>query len=299
MALQPDTRILTVEQLGPDDLVETFAFLDRDPILNVYLIALTLRDGLAHPRDAFWAARRDGEIVALHYLGPQSGAILPVGDDIAGLRLLAEEACDRLPALPRRFQIIGPRGAAEPFIACFAQAGVIPRLERAQTYMAVERGEGPAPERLPELRPAAPEDHERVFESGAQLRIEELGEDPRAADPMSYARRVEEECRDGHTFVWTDAHGLRFRASVSAVTGDAAQVSGVYTPPALRNRGIARRGVGELCARLFERSRSACLFVNDINAPAIAVYRRLGFTPRAAWVSAFYTTRPRSGAAAR
>jgi hypothetical protein len=28
--------------------------------------------------------------------------------------------------------------------------------------------------------------------------------------------------------------------------------------------------------------------VNDFNAPAIAAYRRLGFTPRAAWASAFF-----------
>jgi predicted GNAT family acetyltransferase len=291
MALHHDTRTLAVDRLGPDDLIETFAFLDRDPLLNVYLVALTLRDGLARPRDAFWAARRDGEIGALLYLGPQSGAILPVGDDAAGLRLLAEETCERLVVLPRRFQIIGPRRAVEPFITCFADAGVTPRLERAQTYMAVERDALTAPEGLPELRPASPEDYDRVFESGASLRIEELGEDPREADPMSYARRVEEECRDGHTFLWADAEGLRFRASVSAVTADAAQVSGVYTPPALRNLGIATQGVGELCTRLFERSRAASLFVNDINAPAIAVYRRLGFTTRAAWVSAFYTAR--------
>jgi len=293
MALHPDTRILAVDRLGPDDLLETFAFLDRDPVVNVYLVALTLRDGLAHPRDAFWAARRDGEIVALLYLGPQSGAILPVGDDVAGLRLLAEEACERLPVLPRRFQVIGPRRAVEPFVTCFAAAGVTPRLERAQSYMAVDGDAFVAPERMRALRAAGPEDYDRVFESGTRLRIEELGEDPRAADPMAYARRVEEECRDGHTFLWTDAEGLRFRASVSAVTADAAQVSGVYTPPGLRNRGIATRGVGELCARLFERSRSATLFVNDVNAAAIAVYRRLGFTTRAAWTSAFYTARAR------
>ena len=294
MALHHDTRPLAVDRLGPEDLIETFAFLDRDPIVNVYLVALTLRDGLAHPRDAFWAARRDGEIVALLYLGPQSGAILPVGDDPAGLRLLAEEVCDRLPALPRRFQIIGPRHSAEPFISCFAEAGVAPRLERAQTYMAVERDALVATQGLPELRPACPEDFDRVFESGASLRVEELGEDPREADPMSYARRAEEECRDGYTFVWSDQECLRFRASVSAVTADAAQVSGVYTPPALRNLGIATRGVGELCRQLFERSRAVSLFVNDINAPAIAVYRRLGFTTRAAWISAFYTARPRA-----
>jgi predicted GNAT family acetyltransferase len=277
-----------VDRLGPDDLIETFAFLDRDPVVNVYLVALTLRDGLAHTRDTFWAARRDGEIAALLYLGPQSGAILPVGDDPAGLRLLAEEARVRLSALPRRFQVIGPRAAAAPFLACFSDAGLTPRLERAQTYMALDRGALAVPERLPELRPASPDDHPRMFESGVHLRVEELDEDPRVADLMSYSRRVEEECRDGHTFVWTGAEGLRFRASVSAATADAAQISGVYTPPALRNQGIARRGVGELCLRLFEHSGAACLFVNDINAPALAVYRRLGFTKRAEWVSAFY-----------
>ena len=288
MTLDHDTRAVAVDRLGPGDLLETFAFLDRDPVVNVYLVALTLRDGLDHPRDAFWAARRDGEIAALLYLGPQSGAILPVGDDQTGLRLLAEETRARLSALPRRFQVVGPRAATAPFLACFSDAGLTPRLERAQTYMAVERGALVAPERLPELRPASPDDHERIFESGVHLRVEELDEDPRVADPMSYARRVEEECRDGHTFVWTGAEGLRFRASVSAATADAAQISGVYTPPALRNQGIARRGVGELCLRLFEHSGAACLFVNDTNAPALAVYRRLGFTKRADWVSAFY-----------
>ena len=72
------------------------------------------------------------------------------------------------------------------------------------------------------------------------------------------------------------------------MTPDAAQVSGVYVPPARRGQGFATRGLGELCARLFERSRALCLFVNDFNAPAIAAYDRLGFVPRAAWASAFF-----------
>jgi predicted GNAT family acetyltransferase len=76
---------------------------------------------------------------------------------------------------------------------------------------------------------------------------------------------------------------------VSALTPEAAQVSGVYTPPERRNRGYAKRGLAELCIRLLERSRAVCLFVNDFNAPAIAVYRRLGFDVRADWASAFYS----------
>jgi hypothetical protein len=67
------------------------------------------------------------------------------------------------------------------------------------------------------------------------------------------------------------------------------QISAVYVPPEHRNRGCARRGLAELCARFFERSRAACLFVNDTNAPALAVYRRLGLRACAQWASAFYT----------
>ena len=46
MALHPDAGALAIERLGPPNLVELFAFLDRDPVLNVYLVALarTLSD---------------------------------------------------------------------------------------------------------------------------------------------------------------------------------------------------------------------------------------------------------------
>jgi predicted GNAT family acetyltransferase len=157
--------------------------------------------------------------------------------------------------------------------------------------MAVEPGALPPFARLPELAPARREDVTLVYESGARLHSEELEEDPRDVDPLGYRRRVEEQCRDGHTYLWKDREGLCFRASVSAVTADAAQISGVYTPPERRNQGFARRGLAELCARLFEHSRAVCLFVNDFNAPALAVYRRLGFRERAPWYSLFYDTR--------
>jgi predicted GNAT family acetyltransferase len=39
---------------------------------------------------------------------------------------------------------------------------------------------------------------------------------------------------------------------------------------------------------LFARSRHVCLFVNDFNASAIAVYRHMGFQDHAPWASAFY-----------
>jgi GNAT superfamily N-acetyltransferase len=289
----PEERVAptSVDRLSPGDLVDTFAFLDRDPVLNVYLLALTLRDALAQPRDEYWAARRDEEIVALLHLGGQSGAVLPLGDDETGLRLLADQARARLSFLPRRFQVIGPRVATRTVVRHIARSGFSPWLERDQVYMALDPDQLQPFERVPDLSPARREDHAMVFESGARLRLEELGEDPRKADPAAYQKRVDEECRDGHTYLWRGEGGLIFRASVSAITADAFQISGVYTTPEHRNRGIARRALSELCTRLFERSRASCLFVNDFNAPAIAAYHRMGFVQKADWASAFYDTR--------
>jgi GNAT superfamily N-acetyltransferase len=291
MTLDHDTGSVTIDRLGPENLTEAFGFLDRDPVLNVYLIALTLRDGLARPRDETWAARRGGELVGLVHLGAQSGAVLPHVEDPGATDALSRHVLERAAFLPRRFHVIGPRAATKAFHDRFAAAGMSPRIFRDQRYMVLERDALPPFERLPELRPSSPTDYRLVFESGAAMRAEELEEDPRESDPIAYARRVEEECRDGYSFLWTDREGLCFRASMSARTGDAVQIAGVYTPPARRNRGTARRGMSELCLRLLEKSRSACLFVNDFNAPAIALYRRIGFRDHAEWASAFYDLR--------
>lgn len=296
MALDHRSGVLSLDRLGPPNLIETFGFLDRDPVLNVYLLALTLRDELAKPRDELWAARRDGEITSLLYLGGQSGAVLPLGEDPGALELMADQLVARLSELPRRFQIIGQRAGVRAMVSRLEREGVRPRLIRDQWYMAIDRGRIAPFDRLEALGRARREDYDLVYQSGALLRAEELDEDPRVSDPFGYAKRVEEECRDGYTHLWVDEEGLCFRASVSALTPEAAQVSGVFTPPTRRNRGLARRGLSELCSRLLERSAAVCLFVNDFNAPAISLYRRLGFETRSPWASAFYegTGEPRT-----
>ena len=288
MAIHPDAGAVAIQRLGPPDLVELFGFLDRDPVLNVYMLALTLRDALARPQEEVWAARRGEELAAVVHLGGPSGAVLPVGEDAEALDLLADHTLRRRMILPRRIQVVGTRAAVEPFVRRFAQAGIRPRLNRGQVYMALEPGKLTPFERLPELRVATASDYDVLYESGADLRAEELEEDPRRGDASAYARRVGEEARDGSTWLWMAGGVLRFRASVSALTADAAQIAGVYTPAPFRNRGFARRSLSELCVRLTGRTRNVCLFVNDFNAPALALYRRMGFTAMADWASAFY-----------
>jgi len=287
MALHPGIGAPVLDPLGPRDVPEVLAFLEADPVLHVYLIALVLRDALARPNDAWWGARRHGRLTALLYLGAHSGAVLPAGEDEDALRELGEAAARERALRAPRLQVIGTRDAVRALRAGFEGDGAVLRLDRSQVYMALDRPPaGLAP--LPELRPARREDYAFLYRAGAELRAEELLEDPREVDPVAYARRVEEECRDGWTWVWRDARGMCFRAGISAITRTAAQVSGVWVPPALRGRGLARRALGELCSRLLARTGHVCLFVNDFNAPALALYRRLDFRERAAWASAFY-----------
>jgi len=292
MALHPGIGAPVLDRLGPRDVPEVLSFLEDDPVLHVYLIALVLRDALARPHDAWWGARRDGRLTALLYIGAHSGAVLPAGDDLPAIVALGTRAA-REPGRPGRIQVIGPREAVAGLRAIYPGEPALPRLERDQVYMALDRAPQGVAEPLPELRAARREDYAFLYQAGADLRAEELLEDPRQVDPEAYARRVEEECRDGWTWIWRDARGLVFRAGISALTTHAAQVSGVYVPPALRGQGIARRALGEFCTRLLQRTRHVCLFVNDFNAPALALYHRLGFRSRAAWASAFYVSRDR------
>jgi ribosomal protein S18 acetylase RimI-like enzyme len=292
MALHPGIGTPVLDRLGPRDVPEVLSFLEDDPVLNVYLIALVLRDALARPHDTWWGARRDGRLTALLYVGAHSGAVLPAGDDLEAHRALGRAARDERPPVPSRLQVIGPRAAVAALREHFPGPGTTARLERSQVYLVLERapgGPGGDPDwAAPELRSARREDYALLYHAGADLRTEELLEDPRAIDPVAFARRVEEECRDGWTWILRDARGLCFRAGVSALTSEAAQISGVYVPPGLRGQGIATRALGELCTRLLQRSRVVCLFVNDFNAPALALYRRLGFRELAQWTSVFY-----------
>ena len=292
MALHPGIGTPVLDRLGPRDVPEVLSFLEDDPVLNVYLIALVLRDALARPHDTWWGARRDGRLSAILYIGAHSGAVLPAGDDPEAHRALGRAAMEERPQHPSRLQIIGPHDAVAALREHFPGTGASARLERAQVYLVLERAPGTpggyAGPLAPELRTARREDYAFLYHAGADLRTEELLEDPRTVDPVAFARRVEEECRDGWTWILRDPRGLCFRAGVSALTSEAAQVSGVYVPPALRGQGIATRALAELCTRLFQRSRVVCLFVNDFNAPALALYKRLGFRQLATWTSVFY-----------
>ena len=69
---------------------------------------------------------------------------------------------------------------------------------------------------------------------------------------------------------------IRFKAEASAWTPSAVQLQQVWTDPEARGRGDASRALRDLIRLLLERVPTVCLFVRPENAPALALYDRIG-----------------------
>ena len=104
-------------------------------------------------------------------------------------------------------------------------------------------------------------------------------EDPLEKDANHFRRHVEHRIDNGRTYVWFDQHRrLLFKADISAQGSWGAQISGVYTPPALRGNGIATAAMTQICDALFDRGfPRATLYVNRTNEAARRVYAKVGF----------------------
>ena len=61
-------------------------------------------------------------------------------------------------------------------------------------------------------------------------------------------------------------------------TAATAQIQGVWTPPEARGHGYAARALAAVARHLLKTEATLSLYVNDFNAPAIALYERVGFT---------------------
>jgi predicted GNAT family acetyltransferase len=132
----------------------------------------------------------------------------------------------------------------------------------------------------PLLRRVRPDELDVLLPASVAMFTEEVGVSPLGLDGgAAYRARVAELIALGRAFARIEDGQVLFKAEIGAVTPHACQVQGVWVRPELRGRGLAVAG---MAAVVNEALRSVApvvsLYVNDFNAPARAVYRKVGFT---------------------
>jgi uncharacterized protein len=130
---------------------------------------------------------------------------------------------------------------------------------------------------LDKARYATTRDLEQLVPACAAMHKEEVGIDPLERDAVGYRERIRELIEKRRSVVRIAEGRIAAKCEFSAVTSDAVQLMGVWTHPQMRRRGLSMELLREVCGHLGRRDKTVTLFVNDFNAPAIALYESLGF----------------------
>ena len=267
---------LRVRLLGRQDAGQLLAYLDRNPVRDVFIASRVRYDGvLATPAwSPLWGAFDGNELRGVLHVGPN---LVPAVDGLEVVDALAPAAARPAPTR----MIVGERRAVERLWAAVAPTYPRPREVRRRQFVYVLGKDDlvvpPAARTDGRARYAAPADEEVVLRLSAAMHAEEVGEDPLEQDPAGYRRRVQVLIRRGWTFVYQCGDRLVFKMDVGCASDGVAQIQGVYVPPELRGQGWGTRGMSACCELALVSFPCLSLYVNDFNRPAIALYERIGF----------------------
>lgn len=267
----------SIRSLSGSDRSSVFAFLEREPVLNIYLLSRLMDDGFGHIGQTI-EIRHHGATVCVASL--TSNLVFAVdremssGDRKWTLELLADRVlCGS--SIPRA--IIAEERCVEEVWRQLRSRIDPPTVVRLRQPVYVLEGSPVNGVVMESLRFSTLDDLDALVPACAAMHLEEVGIDPLERDAAGYRQRVRELILRRRSLVLTVEGAIAFKCEFSAVTLQAIQLMGVWTAPAHRRRGYARRGMVDVCRYITSEGRMATLFVNDFNAPAIGLYESLGF----------------------
>ncbi|MFP5415983.1 MAG: GNAT family N-acetyltransferase [Actinomycetes bacterium] len=255
-----------------------------DPVANCF-VASRVDAGVLSPRGT-------GELWGYPAGAPY--ALLHVGANVVPVNADAE-ARDAFAADMGRWRtfvaIVGPaadaldlwRRLSDRWGRVFAEARVV---RERQLLMARSLPSPVEPD--PRLQLATPAEVDSYTDGAVAMYREELEEDPLASNPVGYRRYVRSLIEGGRAYAIVEDGVVVFKADLGAVSAQVAQVQGVWLAPGLRGRGLSVPAMAAVTNAVVGTGRTASLYVNDFNAPAVACYRRVGFDEVGALASVLY-----------
>jgi RimJ/RimL family protein N-acetyltransferase len=257
-----------LEVIGRARAADALAFLAERPYDNVY-VSWLIATGQAERQGEVVAWRDgDGRITGVCYLGAQ---IVPCGDAVA-VDAFARHARGVRPRM-----IVGPRAAVERFWPQVRERLPAPSAVRERQFVyALDRPQLRGSRADADVTRATRDELDDIVPQSAQMIAGEVGGDPRRAGADFRGRTA--RIIDARWWWRLRVGGrLAFMCNVGSATPQTAQLQGVWSPPDMRGRGHATRALAAICDHLLDDYPSLCLYVNDFNAAAIALYERVGF----------------------
>ncbi|HUB05741.1 MAG TPA: GNAT family N-acetyltransferase [Myxococcales bacterium] len=264
-----------IRLMGETDRKALTDLLASDPVQNLFLLGMLEEHGMGghDSAHAFYALPAEGAPRAV-VLVSRSGLWVPSVPESR----LAQQLGSALKALPM-LSSVGERAAVDALWISHGGPARRPRLARLQRLLQLTPDDM-GPWITSQLRPARPEDLPQLAEASALMQRDDLGVDPRGIDAAAHERRCLERIHTGRSWVLFENGQLVFKADVGVRSRWGAQVEGVYTAEGSRHRGIATKGLGQLCRTLLSGLPRLTLHADAGNEPALGLYRKLGFTPQ-------------------
>lgn len=164
------------------------------------------------------------------------------------------------------------------------------RLGRASWAGSAAHGSAAAAADGVRVRRAGVGDAALLFPLQRAYELEEVVIDPGLFSDAACLRMLRQGLRDDLVFhAERDGRPLA-KAGTNARGWDVDQIGGVFTTPAERGRGLARLCMAALLDAIFAEKPVASLFVKTANAPAIALYERLGFSTVGGYAIAYFAS---------
>jgi uncharacterized protein len=263
---EPSVRVEPISQATSGGALR---FLSRAPYCNVFLTHFVLHGSPAATRRNVVVVLEGGAVRGVAYFGRQ----IAIAADAEAVEPLAQYARRRR----GERMIVGPRETVVAFWERIRRWHESPRLVRErQLVMMVDRKHLQSPRDGVTVRQAKPDDWRAVAEGSAQMIRHELGYDPRATSP-DFSAGVREMIERNLWWIGLQNGDPCFLCNVGPWSDRTLQLQGIWTPPAMRGRGLATASLIAICDRLLDVSPTLSLYVNDFNAAAIALYERVGF----------------------
>jgi len=273
-------------RLAPADRADVLRLLRPRAVHNIYLLAqiergALSRDDVAGPLLGYYD---DSELVSIAVCGSNLVLSEPVTEDAIAAFAQFARAGRYLVRV-----VVGDDASVRAFMDYYGRSFRPVRLERGDQHLYAVTSETLLPVAEPvELRAAELEELLEVIRIDRAMVTEELGFDPFVGDLESYREGWRRRIREMRAWVIGPQGGpLLFKLEQSAVCEDGVQISGVYTSPHFRRRGIGARAMSQMCEKALLDVPAVTLYVNDSNTAAIKLYQQLGFqrvgTVRSVW----------------